>query len=61
VEARRAVDAVAIEQRHRRVAERRSALDERLGHGSAAEETEGRRGMKIDAHKIWRSGELVIW
>ena len=37
MEPRRAVDAVAIEQRERGIAERRRALDERLGQRRAVE------------------------
>jgi len=50
MEARRAVDAVAIEQRQRRVAERRGALDERLGQRGAVEKGKSRRRVKFDIH-----------
>ena len=48
MEARRAVDAVAIEQRQRRVAEIGRAIDERLRERRALEKAEGGRGVKLD-------------
>jgi len=42
MEPRRAVDAVAIEQRERGVAERGGAIDERFGQRRAVEERERR-------------------
>ena len=47
---RRAVHAVGIEQRQRRIAERGRALDERLGQRGALEKAEGRRGVEFDVH-----------
>jgi hypothetical protein len=41
MEAGGAVDAVAIEQRHGRVAEHRRTVDERLGQSGGPEEAEG--------------------
>ena len=41
MEARRAGDAVAIQQRHRRIAEQGRAIDQRLGHRRRAQETKG--------------------
>jgi hypothetical protein len=41
VEPRRAVDAVAIDERERRVAQRRRAFHERLGQRRRLEEAEG--------------------
>ena len=61
MEARRAVDAVAIEQRDRRIAERRRALDERFRQRRAAQERKGRRGMKLDVrHKKVRSAKCDV-
>ena len=51
VKARRAVDAVAIEQRERRIAERRRALDQRFGQRRALQKTERRRGVELDVHR----------
>ncbi len=48
MKARRAVDAVAIEQRERGIAERGRALDERFGQRRAAEERKRRRGVELD-------------
>ena len=48
---RRTVDAVAIEQRKRRVTERRRPLDERLGKRRALQETERRGHMEFDVHR----------
>ena len=50
VKARRAVDAVAIEQRERGVAEIGRAIDERLGQRRALEKAEGGRGVELDVH-----------
>ena len=50
VKPRRAVDAVAIEQRERRIPERRRALDERFGQRGAVEERKGGRGVEFDVH-----------
>ena len=47
---RRAVDAVAIEQRERRIAERGRAIDERFGQRGAVEKGEGGRSVKLDVH-----------
>jgi hypothetical protein len=50
VKARGAVDAVAIEQRQRGIAEVGRAIDERLGERRALEKAEGGRGVKLDVH-----------
>jgi hypothetical protein len=50
VKSRRTVDTVGIEQRHRRVVERRGALDERFGQRSALQKAECRSGVKLDVH-----------
>jgi hypothetical protein len=57
----RAVDAVAIKQRERRIPEGCGAIDERFGERSGLEKTECGRGVKLDEHGIWRSGDWVIW
>jgi hypothetical protein len=51
VEARRAVDAVGVEQRERGIAERRRALDERFGERGALEKAEGGGGVELDVHR----------
>ena len=48
---RRAVDAVAIEQRERRIAERRRAVDERFGQRGAVEKGKRGRGVEFDVHR----------
>ena len=48
MEARRAVDAVAIEQRDRGIVERRGALDERFGQRRAVEKGKRGRGVEFD-------------
>jgi hypothetical protein len=50
MEARRAVDAVAIEQRERRIAERGGAVDQRLGERRAVEKRKGGRRVQLDVH-----------
>jgi hypothetical protein len=50
VKAGGAVDAVAIEQRHRRIAKQRRAVDERLGQAGGPEEAEGGGGVEFDVH-----------
>ena len=50
VKARRAVDAVAIEQRQRGVAEIGRAIDERFGQRRALEKAEGGGGVELDVH-----------
>ena len=50
VEARRAVDAVGVEQRERRIAERRRPLDERFGQRGALKKAERRRAVELDVH-----------
>ena len=55
VEARRAVDAVAIEQRHRGVSEIGRAIDERFGQRRALEKAEGRGGVELDIHSGLRA------
>jgi hypothetical protein len=51
VKARRPVDAVGIEQRDRRIAERRGALDERFRKRCALQKAEGRRRVELDVHR----------
>ena len=46
-----AVDAIAIEQRQRGIAEIGRPVDERLGKRRALEKTEGGRGMEFDVHR----------
>ncbi len=48
--ARRAVDAVAIEQCERRVAERDSPIDQRFRQRGAVEKRKCRRSVKLDVH-----------
>ena len=48
MESRRAVHAVGVEQRDRRIAERRRALDERFGQRRTLQKAEGRRGVEFD-------------
>src|SRR5262249_39379879 len=48
VEARRAVDAVAIEEREGGIPEIGGAIDERFGQGRALQKAERGRGMKLD-------------
>jgi hypothetical protein len=43
-----AVDAVAIEQCHRRIAKRGGTVDERFGQRGALQKTECGRGMQLD-------------
>src|SRR5262249_13977744 len=57
MEAGRAVDAVAIEQRERRIAERRGAVDERLGKRGAVEKRKRGSGVKLDIH----GGTSACW
>jgi len=52
MKARRAVDAVAIEERERRIAEGRGAFDERFGERGAVEKGKGRCGMQFDIHAV---------
>jgi hypothetical protein len=47
----RSIDAIGIEQRERRIAERRRPLDERFGERRALEKAERRRGVKFDVHR----------
>ena len=47
---RRAVHAVAIEQRERRISERRRALDERFGQRGAVEKRKRGRRVQLDVH-----------
>src|SRR5262249_16015337 len=57
------VDAVSIEQRERRIAERCSTIHERFGQRSRLEKTECGRGVKLHVHGIGvirRFGDLVI-
>jgi hypothetical protein len=59
---RRAVHAIGIEQRQRRVAERRRALDECFGQRGALKKAEGRSGMKLDVHgSRQRRPGPVLW
>ena len=55
VKARRAVDAVAIEQRERRIAELRRAIDERFGQRRALQKAERRGGVELDVRHDERS------
>jgi hypothetical protein len=50
VEAGGAVHAISIEQRQRRVAERRRTLDERFGERGALEKRKGRGRVEFDVH-----------
>ena len=50
MEARRAGDAVAIEQRDRRVAEHGRAIDEHFRQRRGAQKTEGGGSVKLDVH-----------
>ena len=50
MKARRAVDAVAIEQRQRRIAQRRRPIDERLRQRRAVEKRKRGRGVEFDVH-----------
>jgi len=50
MKSRRAIHAVGVEQRDRRIAERRRALDERFGQRRALQKAECRCGMKFDIH-----------
>ena len=50
MEPRRAVDAVGVEERQRRIAERRRPLDERFGQRSSLEKTESRCGVEFYVH-----------
>ena len=54
VEARGAGDAVAVEQRHRRIAEHGRAIDQRLGHRRRAQEarTLKRRGVRYTRQPV---------
>src|SRR5262249_41933765 len=60
VKARQPVDAIAIDQRERRVAELRRAIDERLRQRRALQKTEGRRGVELDVHRLRRNEEWGI-
>jgi hypothetical protein len=48
----RAVDAVAVKQRERRIPEGCGAIDERFGERSGLEKTERRRRVELDVHGI---------
>jgi hypothetical protein len=48
VETGDAVDAVAIDERHRRVAQLRRTIDERFGQRGSLEKAEGGRGVEFD-------------
>ena len=50
MESRRAVDAVAIEQRERRIAERGGAVDQRFGQRRAVEKGKRGGGVQLDVH-----------
>src|SRR5439155_12066990 len=58
VKARRAVHAVAIEQRERGIAERRRAIDERFGKRRALEKAEGGGGVEFD---VMRRHDRPSW
>jgi hypothetical protein len=51
VKARRAVDAVAVEERDGGVAELSGAVDERFGKGGALQKAEGRRRVELDVRR----------
>ena len=55
MKARRAVDAVAIEQRERGIAEIGGAIDERFRKRGRLKKTERGRGVELDVHK-WSIG-----
>ena len=50
MKSRYAIDAVAIEQRQRRVSKRRRTLDEGLGQRRAIEKRKRGRGVQFDVH-----------
>jgi hypothetical protein len=56
VEARRTVDAVAVEQRHGRHVQVGAHGDQILGQRGAFEKTESRAGMEFDEHRPWLEG-----
>ena len=60
VKARRAVDAVAIEQRERRIAERRGAVDQRFGQRGAVEKRKGGGSVQFDIHGAHVADALVV-
>jgi len=49
---RRPRHAVAIDQRHGRIAEHGGAIDQRFGQRGRAQKTECRGGMKLDVHRV---------
>ncbi len=57
MEARRAIDTVAIEKRERGIPEIGGTIDEGLGQRRALKKSEGRGGVEFDVHntinKIW--------
>ena len=59
MESRRAVDAVAIEQRERRIAERGGAIDERFGQRRAVEKRKRGRGVEFDVHVTVNRRRLI--
>ena len=59
VETRRAIDAVAIEQRHGRHVQVRAGGNQVLRQGGAFEKAERRTGMEFDKHRPWLEGEIV--
>ncbi len=61
MEAWSAVDAVAIEERERRIAEIGRAIDERFRQRRALKKTERRRCVELNVHGIGRSSGWVIW
>ncbi len=52
VETRRAIESVAIEQRHGRHLQVGAGRDQIFGQGSAFEKTESRAGVELDVHKV---------
>ena len=60
VKTRRAVDAVAIEQRERRIAERRGAVDQRFGQRGAVEKRKGGGSVQFDIHGAHVADALVV-
>jgi hypothetical protein len=52
VESGRAVNAVAVEQRHRREPALGAHAGQRFGNGSSFQEAEGRVGVKLDVRHL---------
>ena len=56
IKTRRAIDAVAVEQRHGWHTQLVAPGDQVLGQGGAFEKTKGRAGMEFDEHRPWLEG-----